>query len=67
MRAVSVVAQLEEENREGRLTRVLDALFHALWVEHRPIQEPGTVQKILSNVLSERDFKHGRLLLVPDV
>jgi 2-hydroxychromene-2-carboxylate isomerase len=60
MRAVSAVTLLDGENSQGQLTRVLDALFHGLWVEHRPVHEPETLQVILRSVLGEHDSKYGR-------
>lgn len=60
MRAVSAVMVLDREDSQDRRIRVLDALFHGLWVEHQPVHEPNTLREILRRVLGEEESQQGR-------
>ncbi|CAK7205691.1 hypothetical protein SEUCBS139899_008470 [Sporothrix eucalyptigena] len=57
MRAVSVVASMDKGRNQDRLTRVLDALFHGLWAEHRPVHEPEVLDEVLRSVLGNEEAR----------
>lgn len=60
MRAVSVVTLLDGDSSQDRLVRVLDALFHGLWAEHRPVQELTVLEDVLRSVLGDSEAKESK-------
>ncbi|OAA55969.1 Thioredoxin-like fold protein [Niveomyces insectorum RCEF 264] len=55
MRALCVVAQLDDGHGQKKFLGVLDALFRQLWVEHQPVHEPATVKETLGSVLGREE------------
>jgi hypothetical protein len=47
---------------QGKLTKALDALYHAYWVEHKKTNEKEVLAGILGKVLGEEDAEKGRWL-----
>ncbi|CAK7238445.1 hypothetical protein SEUCBS140593_010695 [Sporothrix eucalyptigena] len=64
MRAVSVVASMDKGRNQDRLTRVLDALFHGLWAEHRPVHEPEVLDEVLRSVLGNEEARQGKVTVL---
>lgn len=53
--------------KEGqeKLTKCLDALYHAYWVEHKPTVQKEVLAEILSGALGAEDTKNGQSIYGP--
>jgi hypothetical protein len=62
MRALCALTVLHP-GKEGQpiLTKCLDVLYHAYWVEHRKTNEKEVLTEILNGVLGVEDTKKGSL------
>lgn len=63
MRALCALTVLHSGGDEQEpLTRCLDALYHAFWVEHRKTNEKEVLAEVLSDVLGKEEAGKGEWL-----
>ena len=64
MRALCALTALHPgDEGQRKLTKCLDVLYHAFWVEHQKTNEKEILAKILGEVLGEEEAGKGELCL----
>jgi 2-hydroxychromene-2-carboxylate isomerase len=61
MRTLCALTILDSD--QGKLCRVLDALYKAFWVDQMPTQEPEVKVQVSTQVLGEEETRKGTLVL----
>ncbi len=62
MRALCALTILHPgKEGQGTLTKALDELFRASWVEHRKTQDKEVLAEMLKEILGEEEGRKGRI------